>query len=117
LTLDLSYGNWQLTLSRESQECQSFITPEGVYSPTRVPHGTTNAVAHLQSVLQGAFCQMAEQLILWLDDRLLHASSLAKLFEHLRSFFTICRERNLKLHPGKCVLFATEVRIDIRKRK
>jgi RNase H-like domain found in reverse transcriptase/Reverse transcriptase (RNA-dependent DNA polymerase)/Integrase zinc binding domain/Integrase core domain len=109
-TFDLSHGYWQLPLSRESQECQSFITPDGVYSPTRVLHGTTNAVAHLQSVLQGAFCPMAEQLISWLDDLLLHASSIAKLLEHLRSFFTICREFNLKLHPGKCVLFAAEVR-------
>jgi hypothetical protein len=43
-TFDLSHGYWQLPLAPESQECQSFITPDGVYSPTRVLHGTTNAV-------------------------------------------------------------------------
>jgi RNase H-like domain found in reverse transcriptase len=52
---------------------------------------------------------MAEKLLSWLDDLLLHASSITQLLEHLRRFLTICRECNLKLHPGKCVLFAAEV--------
>lgn len=44
-TFDLSHGYWQLPLERKSQELQSFITPDGIYSPTRVLHGTTNAVS------------------------------------------------------------------------
>jgi hypothetical protein len=52
-TFDLSHGYWQLELAPESQECQSFITPDGVFSPTRVLHGTSNAVLHLQAALQG----------------------------------------------------------------
>lgn len=44
---DLSYAYWQLRLAEYSQSCQSFITPDGVYSPTRVLHGTTNAVLNL----------------------------------------------------------------------
>jgi hypothetical protein len=54
-TFDLSHGYWQLSLASESQECQSFITPDGVYSPTRVLHGTINAVTHIQAVLQEVF--------------------------------------------------------------
>lgn len=45
-SLDLCQGFWQLPLDEESQECQSFITPDGVFSPTRVLHGATNAVEH-----------------------------------------------------------------------
>jgi hypothetical protein len=47
-TFALSHGYRQLPLAVESQECQSFITPDGVYSPTRELHVTTNAMTHLQ---------------------------------------------------------------------
>jgi hypothetical protein len=50
-TLDFFQGNWQISLHNDSQDCQSFITPDGVYTPTRVLHGTRNATQHLQSVL------------------------------------------------------------------
>jgi Reverse transcriptase (RNA-dependent DNA polymerase) len=109
-TFDLSHGYWQLPLAIESQECQSFITPDGVYSPTRVLHGTTNAVTHMQSVLQEVLLPLSEHLVAWLDDLLLHASSIENLFVYLRTFFGLCRNFNLKLHPGKCVLFSVMVR-------
>lgn len=48
-SFDLSHGYWQLPLDKASVPLQSFITPEGIYSPTRVLHGTMNAVTHLQS--------------------------------------------------------------------
>ncbi len=39
--IDLCHGYWQLGLDPESQGCQSFITPDGVFTPTRVMHGQT----------------------------------------------------------------------------
>jgi hypothetical protein len=50
-TLDFCQGYWQIPLHKDSQDCQSFITPDGVYTPTRVLHGTRIATQHLQSVL------------------------------------------------------------------
>jgi hypothetical protein len=50
-TLDFCQGYWQIPLHKDSQDCQSFIAPYGVYTPTRVLHGTRNATQHLQSVL------------------------------------------------------------------
>jgi hypothetical protein len=50
-TLDFRQGYWQIPLHKDSQDCQSFITPDGVYTPTRDLHGTRNATQHLQSVL------------------------------------------------------------------
>lgn len=37
-TFNPSDGYWQLPLENESQSLQSFITPEGIYAPTRVLH-------------------------------------------------------------------------------
>lgn len=45
---DLSHGYWQFSLAAGLQESQSFITPDGDYTPALVLHGTTNAVTHLQ---------------------------------------------------------------------
>jgi hypothetical protein len=50
-TLDFCQGYWQMPLHKDSQDCQFFIMPDGVYTPTRVLHGTSNATQHLQSVL------------------------------------------------------------------
>jgi Reverse transcriptase (RNA-dependent DNA polymerase)/RNase H-like domain found in reverse transcriptase len=109
-TFDLSNGYWQLQLDEASQECQSFITPDGIYSPTRVLHGTRNAVSHMQSSLQGILHPLKGQLLAWLDDLLLHAADEASLLCHLRMLFQICQDADIKLHPGKCELFAREVR-------
>jgi hypothetical protein len=109
-TFDLSHGYWQLQLAAGSRECQSFITPEGVFTPTRVLRGTSNAVMHMQAALQGILTPLSEQLVAWPDDLLLHATTDSLMLAHLRTFLTICREYNLKLHPGKCTLFANLVR-------
>jgi hypothetical protein len=50
-TLDFCQGYWQIPLHKDSQDCQSFITPDTVYTPTRVLHGTRNDKQNLQSVL------------------------------------------------------------------
>jgi Reverse transcriptase (RNA-dependent DNA polymerase) len=94
-TFDLSHGYWQLQLDESSQECQSFITPDGIFSPTRVLHGTRNAVCHMQSSLQGIFAPLRERLLAWLDDLLLHATHEEMLLTLLRDFFEICREFKL----------------------
>ena len=60
---DLCQGYWQFPLEEEPQEYQSFITPDGVYTPTRVMQGQRNAVAYCQSTVQ-SICE----LLVWLDD-------------------------------------------------
>jgi hypothetical protein len=51
-TLDLMQGHWQIPLHEDSQEFQSIITPAGVYTPTRVQHGTANATVHMQAIME-----------------------------------------------------------------
>jgi transposase InsO family protein len=110
-TFDLSHGYWQLELDESSQQLQSFITPDGIYTPTRVLHGTTNAVTHLQSSLAEAVPPTLRQFLLhWLDDVLLHHSTVEGLLDAVRQFLLLCVKLNLKLHPAKSVFFATSVR-------
>lgn len=46
---DMCHSNRKLLLPLWSQECQSFITPDAIFMPTRMLHCTTNTIAHLQS--------------------------------------------------------------------
>jgi Reverse transcriptase (RNA-dependent DNA polymerase) len=109
-TLDFCQGYWQIPLHKDSQACQYFITPDGVYTPTSVLHGTSNATQHLQSVLIAMMDEIKSNIKVWLDDCLLHTKMEDDLLATLNDFFKQCQEHELKLHASKCVLFATTVR-------
>jgi hypothetical protein len=109
-TLDFCQEYWQKPLHKDSQDCQSFITPDGVYTPTRILHGTRNATQHLQSVLVVMMNDIKSNIKVWLDDCLLHTTTEDDVLATLKFFFKQCREHGLKLHASKCVLFATKVR-------
>jgi hypothetical protein len=71
-TLDFCQGYWQIPLHKDSQGCQSFIASDGVYTPTRVQHGTRNAAKYLQSVLVVMVNDIKSNIKVWLDNCLLH---------------------------------------------
>lgn len=104
-TFDLSHGYWQLPLEERSQSSQSFITPDGIFSLTRVLLGSTNAVLYLQSTLGTKLPPDLSQVLLrWIDDILCHAPTIDLLFLPTSQFFEVCLKFNFKLHPEKCVL-------------
>jgi len=108
--IDLCQCYWQFLLDADSQECLSFITPEGVFSPTRVPHGQRNAVSYCQSSIQDMCKHILDKFMQWLDDMLFHATTADELLNSLEEFFEVCTESGLKLHAAKCQLFLKEVR-------
>jgi Reverse transcriptase (RNA-dependent DNA polymerase) len=109
-TLDFSQSYWQIPLHKDSQDFKSFITPDGVYTPTRVLHGTRNATQHLQSVLVVMMDDIKSNIKVWLDDCLLYTKTEDDLLATLNFFFKKCQELGLKLHASKCVLFASTIR-------
>jgi Reverse transcriptase (RNA-dependent DNA polymerase) len=109
-TLDLMQGCWQLPLHEDPQECQSIITPDGVYTPTRVQHGTTNATVHMQAILEDLMHDFRKSVKIWLDDNMVHVDNEEKLLEVLEHFFKTCLQHGLFLHAAKCNLYGTEVR-------
>jgi hypothetical protein len=86
-TLDFCQGYWQIHLHKDSQDCQSFITPDGVYTPTRVLHGTRYATQNLQSVLVVMMDDIKSNIKVWLDDCLLHTKTEDDLLATLNFFF------------------------------
>jgi Reverse transcriptase (RNA-dependent DNA polymerase) len=109
-TLDFCQGYWQIPLHKYSQDCQSFITPDGVNTPTRVLHETRNATQHLQFVIVVMMDDIKSNIKVWLDDSLLHTKTEDDLRATLNFFFRKCQEHGSYLHASKCVLFASTVR-------
>lgn len=108
---DKFYGNWQLMLALPSQECQSLIMLDGIFTPTSVIPGTTNVDIQLQSSLMGInTAHLLVSTLFWLDDILLCASAMQRLLESILSFFASCTENNIEQHPAKSILFAKEDR-------
>lgn len=108
---DISNGYWQFPLADNSQEFQSFIMPDGIYTPRRVLHVSTNAVTYIKGTLHSIFPdKLRKNVVHWLDDIMCHASTVTDLLKTIRQLFNIMSTRNLKLYPEKCMLFTTEIR-------
>jgi hypothetical protein len=108
-TLDLRQGYWQIPLHKDSQACQSFITPDGLYRPTRVLHGMRSATQHLQFFLVVMINDINSNIKVWFNDCLLCMKTEDYLLATLNIFFKHYQRYGLKLHASKCVLFETMV--------
>jgi hypothetical protein len=85
-TYDMIQCYWQLSYSEESQECQTFVTPDGTWTPRRVLHGNSNAVAHLQSSMDAMLHPMRDRVMAWLDDLLASATNERELLRVHQQF-------------------------------
>jgi hypothetical protein len=108
--LDFCLSYWQIPLHKDSQDFQSFITPDEVYTPTSVLHGARNSTQNLQFVLVVMMDDIKSNIKVWSDDCLLHMKTEVDLLATLNCLFKQCQKYGLKLHASKCVLFATTVR-------
>ena len=87
---DFSNSYWKLKTTEESQEIQSFITPDGIFTPNRVMHGTTNAVTHLQSSVAGVIPEDLKPYILcWIDEIIFHAPTVDSMLDAIKSLFDL----------------------------
>jgi hypothetical protein len=106
---DFSKCNWQLALDEDSQECQSFVAPDGVYPPRRVLHGQVSATACAQAAVRIMIQGLADQLLSWLDDLLLHGRDEDGLHGVLETFLNECAARGVKLGAAKMDICSQEV--------
>lgn len=67
--LDMTHGYWQLLLHEKSQECQSFVTLDGLFTPTCVLNGNFNSNLHLHSGFMSKLTpDLKKKLLIWVDD-------------------------------------------------
>lgn len=110
-TFDFHKGCWQTLLYPSCQEVFSFVTEDGVFTPTRVPQGASDPAVHFQSQMNDVLQEMLfRNVLVWIGDVLLYAKTPKSFMENLSTFFEILRQRNLKLHVKKCILFARRIK-------
>ncbi len=91
--LDFIHEYWQFPLSKDSQECQSFHTPFGVFTPRRVlpriPFRTSNSLwrhcCHLTAHLVSTACLVMQKI----TDNVIELSSRARNLPRERSVSSI----------------------------
>lgn len=104
-TFDLFKGFWQMPLHDDSQELFSFVTEDGVYTPTRVPQGAVDSALHFQSQMQEVYSRLLyNSMLIWIDGIAFFGQDDASYLETLKQFFQIFRENNLKLSATKSSL-------------
>src|SRR3546814_7193726 len=82
-TLDLHKGFWQVALAQQSQEYFSIITDKGVYTPSRLMMGATDASSHFQRGVADVLGDLlGSAALLWVDAILVHASTVQRSEEH-----------------------------------
>jgi hypothetical protein len=98
---DFSKCHRQLALDEDSQECQSFVAPDGVYPPRRVLHGQVSAPACAQAAVRIMFQDLDDKLLSWLDDLLLHCRDVDGLLRVQEPFLNGWAARGVKLGAAK----------------
>ncbi|KAK1930096.1 Transposon Tf2-9 polyprotein [Phytophthora citrophthora] len=108
---DFLKGFWQLPLHRSSQELLSYMTDKGVFTPTRVPQGSSDAALHFQSTVEMVLGNLVNKcVIVWIDDLLVFANSQEELVDATEAVLKKLDEHGLILNPKKSAVFLTEVR-------
>lgn len=110
-TLDLASGYWQVEMHPQDQEKTAFTTPLGLFEFERMPFGLCNAPATFQRLMQQCLHgQIAESLLVYLDDIIIYSPDFSSHLQHLDEVFHRLWQHGLKLRPDKCKLLQSEVR-------
>lgn len=109
-TLDLASGYWQVEMHPADREKTAFTTPLGLYEFERMPFGLCNAPATFQRLMQQCLNgQIAESLLVYLDDIIIYSANFSSHLQHLDQVFERLWRHGLKLRPDKCRLLQREV--------
>ena len=110
-SLDLCKAYYQVPMSENARKYSAFITPFGLFEWDRLSQGLANAPACFQRLMETVFSDMnLTELIVFLDDILVHAESLDELKTRtLKVLDRLCKF-GLKLDPRKCTFGATQVK-------
>lgn len=108
--VDFCSAYWQLPVDDLTSSLQSVWTLIGVFRSLRSLQGVHNSAPNFQGKVEPLFAALRDNLICWLDDVLIQATSEKQLLSVLVQFFQICRRYRLKVSAKKSVLFTKKVK-------
>lgn len=108
--IDLYNGFHQVPLAEESRDITAFSADHGSYQWKVLPFGLSVSPNSFTRMMTLAFSGLpSDQAFIYMDDIIVIGKSIKNHVEHLTNTFQVCRQRNLKLNPGKSQFFRTEV--------
>jgi len=108
-TLDLASGYHQIMIDKEDTHKTAFSTKSGHYEFLRLPFGLSSAPATFTRAMKSILMGLEELCTAYLDDIVVHGSSLKDHQNKLEQVFTRLRLHKLKLQPKKCSFLRKEV--------
>ena len=110
-TIDLCKGYWQYPLAEECQEYFTFVTEDGLFTPTRVPQGSINGTTHFQAqtekVLEGL---VNTKCLVYVDDILIFGKTKQDLFTNMDQVLDRLNTRGIKVAADKLDIYKKEVK-------
>ena len=109
-TMDLASGYNQVPVSEGDRAKTAFCTPFGLFEWNRMPFGLCNAPGTFQRLMQRMFGdQQCQAVLLYLDDIVIHSSTVNQHLQRLEMVLTRLQMEGLKAKLGKCAFFKPEV--------
>jgi len=107
--MDLTSGFWQMPLDKSSRSYTAFTVPgKGQFQYNVVSMGLKGGPGSFQRMMELAMCGLYN-VIVYIDDLLLHTRDHPSHREHLQKMFNRLRNINIKLNAAKCTFGATDV--------
>ena len=106
-SLDMLQGYWQLPLAPEAQEIFTIATPEGLFTPTRVPQGILNATSFFQATLTQVLAGL--NCMVWVDDVVYWGVDEDDLLDTLDKILARLEEAGMFVAAHKCTFFETSI--------
>ena len=111
MTVDLDQGYWQMPLGANPQEIFTFVTQKGLYTPTRMPQGVTNATSYFQGTLERTLGDLVRRVYLvYVDDVIIWGRNVWELMDHFSWVMKNLMEVGLFVAAHKVTLHAREVK-------
>ena len=109
--LDLTSGYHQIEMSERARKLSAFMTPKGVYEWCRMPMGPKGAPSFFQRTIASEVLQnlLGVGCELYIDDVIVYGQDEESFVNNLQQVFARFREKNVTIHPDKCVFGKSEV--------
>ena len=108
--LDATKGFNQIPVHPDSRHLLAISTPDGLYQPTVMPFGVTNAPSVFQREMERVLARLQDEGVrVFVDDVLLFTTTLDEHERLLERVLGRMRSEGYALHPKKCELFRDEV--------
>jgi len=109
--LDLQSGYWQLPMHVNDRAKTAFCPGPGLglFQFCKMPFGLSGAPTSFQQLMDTILCDLPF-VTTYLDDVLVHSSSIEEHYSHLKVIFERFQSAGLTLHGGKCIIGMYQVR-------